>query len=819
VNRGIFSIPRILWTLSALAVLSACGGGSASGPTYSVGGTVSGLVGSGLQLSDNGSAALAVSGNGFFTIATSVAPGAAYSISVVTQPQNPPQTCVVHDGSGTMGSAPVTTVTVVCATNTFTVGGTVSGLQGEGLVLQNNGTDNLAVTQNGTITFSTPIAVGDPYAVTVSTQPSAPVQTCTVADGSGTMSTANVTNVAVTCANNFPAIYTVSVTVSGWAGSPLVLELNGASQLSISANGAATFATKLSSTAPYNVTVLTQPAGPPPQVCTITNGSGIIANSNVTNVQLTCVSDYSVGVTVGGLAGQGLTLLLNGADPLSITANGNATFSNLLASGASYSITIKTQPTVPTQTCTLSNAAGTVVSANVTNIAVVCPLIYVATQKGDWTWMSVIPRGSENGVYGTQGVPSPLNFPGVRYGASSWTDSSGNLWLFGGFGLSPDDDGGLAGALGDLWKYTPSAGTWEWVSGSEVTGVPAVYGTQGVPSVNNTPGARVSANTWTDKSGNFWLFGGSGANDLWEYVPSAGTWEWVSGSDTPGALGVYGAQGTPAAGNVPGARIDASSWIDATGNLWLFGGTGPGNAGNYQNNDLWEFSPASGLWTWMSGSVAGTDGSGPPGVYGTKGVASTGNVPGGRSDSVTWIDASGNLWLFGGTGTNFTTSDELNDLWEYNPSAGTWEWVGGSDTPNALGVYGTQGTPAAGNVPGARESAVSWTDAAGNFWLFGGYGFGLMIGNPGGFGFFNDLWKYNPTAGTWEWVKGSDMTTNGSGGVYGTSGVPAPANTPEGLGSAVSWIDPAGNLWLFGGEVYGIEEYFNDLWVYTPLAP
>jgi hypothetical protein len=817
--RNNFSFARVLCAVCALAVLAACGGGSASGPTYSVGGTVSGLVGSGLKLADNGGPALAVSADGFFTIATSVAPGASYSISVVAQPQNPPQTCVVHNGSGTMGSAPVTSVTVVCATNTFTVGGTVSGLQGTGLVLQNKATDNLAVTQNGPVTFSTPIAVGASYAVTVSTQPTAPDQTCAVADGSGTIGKAKVTNVAVTCANDFPAIYTVSVNVSGWAGSPLVLELNGASPISVNANGTATFSSMLSSTAPYKVTVQTQPVGPPPQICTITNGSGVITNSNITNVAVTCASQYSIGVTVGGLAGKGLTLLLNGADPLPISANSNAAFSTLLASGANYSVTLKTQPTVPTQTCTLSNATGTVGTANVTNVAVVCPLIYVATQKGDWTLMTVPPI-SQPGIYGTQGVPSPLNFPGQRYGSSSWTDAAGNLWLFGGFGFPsfPQSDLG-ANSLNDLWKYTPSAGTWEWVTGSNQTNAAGVYGTQGVPSANNTPGARFGATSWTDHSGNLWLFGG-GYNDLWMYNPSAGTWEWVSGSDTPGAVGVYGSQGTPAAGNVPGARQNASSWIDAAGNLWLFGGLADISIGNeYQNNDLWEFNPTSGLWTWMSGSVGGTDGTGPSGVYGTKGVASASNVPGGRSDAVSWIDASGNLWLFGGTGTNFTSFDELNDLWKYSPSAGTWEWAAGSDTPNAVGIYGTQGAAAAGNVPGARQDAVSWTDSAGNFWLYGGYGFGSVYGDPtSGFDYLNDLWLYKPSAGTWEWVNGSTMTGNG-GAVAKTPGVPAPANTPGGLSGAVSWIDPAGNLWLFGGEVNGIEAYFNDLWVYTPLAP
>jgi hypothetical protein len=81
----------------------------------------------------------------------------------------------------------------------YTIGGTVSGLAGSGLVLKNNGEDNLAISADGSFTFALSIADGAPYAVTVFTQPSNPAQTCTVTNGSGTVSGANVTDVAVTC--------------------------------------------------------------------------------------------------------------------------------------------------------------------------------------------------------------------------------------------------------------------------------------------------------------------------------------------------------------------------------------------------------------------------------------------------------------------------------------------------------------------------------------------------------------------------------------------------------------------------------------------
>ena len=83
----------------------------------------------------------------------------------------------------------------------YTIGGSVTGLSGTGLVLQDNGADNLAISGNGPFTFATKIASGSAYSVTVMTQPSNPAQTCTVASGSGTAS-ADVTTVAVSCTNS-----------------------------------------------------------------------------------------------------------------------------------------------------------------------------------------------------------------------------------------------------------------------------------------------------------------------------------------------------------------------------------------------------------------------------------------------------------------------------------------------------------------------------------------------------------------------------------------------------------------------------------------
>ena len=92
-----------------------------SASTFTVGGTVSGLTGSGLVLqyvSGNVSSSLTISSNGSFVFSPHVANNTAYSVSVATQPVNPSQTCSVSNGSGTLAGADVTTVTVNCAPTT-----------------------------------------------------------------------------------------------------------------------------------------------------------------------------------------------------------------------------------------------------------------------------------------------------------------------------------------------------------------------------------------------------------------------------------------------------------------------------------------------------------------------------------------------------------------------------------------------------------------------------------------------------------------------------------------------------------------------------
>src|SRR5690606_39907372 len=94
-------------------------------------------------------------------------------------------TCTVSNGAGVVGAEDVANVAVVCSTESFSVGGTVSGLEGRGLVLELNGADTLPIASNGAFTFPNALASGSASEIIGSVQPDAPSETCTVANAGG----------------------------------------------------------------------------------------------------------------------------------------------------------------------------------------------------------------------------------------------------------------------------------------------------------------------------------------------------------------------------------------------------------------------------------------------------------------------------------------------------------------------------------------------------------------------------------------------------------------------------------------------------------
>src|SRR5277367_3656353 len=265
---------------------------------YTVGGTVSGLTGSGLVLQNNGGNNTTVAADGAFTFSTTLVSGNNYNVSVLTQPSNPTQTCTPNSAAGIIATASVTNVTVVCANKTVpedTIGGTVSGLAGSGLQLQNNGTDTLAVASNGAFTFPTALAGGMPYSVTISSPPVNPNQNCVVAAGTGTTSASDVNNVAVSCTTASATTYSVGGSVSGLpAGTSLVLADNGRDNLK-TGNGPFTFATPVPSGSAYSVSLVSSDYAQS-QACVFTNANGLMGTSAVTNVAIACNPNVPVGL-------------------------------------------------------------------------------------------------------------------------------------------------------------------------------------------------------------------------------------------------------------------------------------------------------------------------------------------------------------------------------------------------------------------------------------------------------------------------------------------------------------------------------------------
>ena len=150
-----------------------------------------------MTLQNNLTDDLVVSANGVFVFATALPDGSTYDVTVLTQPTG--QTCDVTNGFGTINGSDVLGVTVTCTDSVYTVGGIVTGLTGTGLALQNNGSDTLAIAASGDFIFATGMLSGEDYLVTVSAQPVG--QNCVVSCGVGTIATADVTDVAVDCAD------------------------------------------------------------------------------------------------------------------------------------------------------------------------------------------------------------------------------------------------------------------------------------------------------------------------------------------------------------------------------------------------------------------------------------------------------------------------------------------------------------------------------------------------------------------------------------------------------------------------------------------
>jgi uncharacterized repeat protein (TIGR03803 family) len=171
---------------------------------YSLGGSITGLTTAGLVLANGASSLTLSSGAKSFSFPTPVAYGSPYDVTVQTQPVG--LTCTPSGNVGTIPAGNVTSVALACAPNTYTVGGSITGLNAPSLVLQDNGADATAISADATtFAMQTPVTYGASYAVAVQTQPTG--RLCTVSDGSGTVTAGNVTNISIACVPNMATLY------------------------------------------------------------------------------------------------------------------------------------------------------------------------------------------------------------------------------------------------------------------------------------------------------------------------------------------------------------------------------------------------------------------------------------------------------------------------------------------------------------------------------------------------------------------------------------------------------------------------------------
>ena len=302
-----------------------------------------------------------------------------------------------------------------------------------------------------------------------------------------------------------------------------------------------------------------------------------------------------------------------------------------------------------------------------------------------------------------------------------------------------------------------------------------------------------------------------------QVLDTSGRWTWMGGNKSLGAL-TSGTFRTPGSTNSPRSRLQGTSiWCDKTGNVWLFGGS-PGGSGinNTPLNDMWVFDRTAGTngeWYWQGGPTP-LHGSG-AGIKG--GSAGVDNIPKARQAAGRWVDKNGRLWLFGGfqiVGTAYTTYYVGNDLWTFDPDTKTWRWVTGDTSAgaNRTGTYpagrGMEGTP------GGRCAMVTWTDTAGNLWLFGGSG----VTTSTTAGVLADVWKFDISLEKWYYM-GGPTTINAAVDYNGAASPGTPGGSPGGRQALAGWRDLNDYLYIFSGiGTAGSNSLLSDMWRYNPAT-
>lgn len=350
--------------------------------------------------------------------------------------------CGGGGGGGGGDSAAPAPSTTPAAVNTYTVGGSVSGLSHTGLVLA-NGSEKLAVAAGGSsFVFAQAQSEGANYSVVVDQQPAG--LSCSVQGGAGTVAKANINGLVVACT----PLRAITGTVAGLSFGGLSL-LNGAELLNLSAGSSSfAFTQKLAEGSSYGVTIRTQPSG---QGCVIAESSGTVGAGDVSSIKVSCSTNtYTLGGSVSGLNSQGLTLK-NGTEALTLAAGQTSfSFTSKLSYGTAYSLSVASQP--QGQNCAIANSTGTITAdTSALTISCVSTLAQGAENlpslaspqagstaalrngnSGIYTQTSVFLKEALIAADGTyvwiNSTFSQLGFGKISFASDSFTVSSGDKW-------------------------------------------------------------------------------------------------------------------------------------------------------------------------------------------------------------------------------------------------------------------------------------------------------------------------------------------------------------------------------------------------------
>ncbi|MEO6915348.1 MAG: kelch repeat-containing protein, partial [Chitinophagaceae bacterium] len=365
---------------------------------------------------------------------------------------------------------------------------------------------------------------------------------------------------------------------------------------------------------------------------------------------------------------------------------------------------------------------------------------------------------------------------------------------------------------------------WTWVGGDSIGNNLDVYGNRRVFDSVNKPGSLAPLNTWVDKFGNLYMFGGMttairfgfdtipvSTNALWKYSPVLNQWSMPTGDNStyPGVSSggqATGTIGSPSPANTPGyMSVMGATWTDSIGNRWMFGGkSGYRDFGS--NSNLWKYDIYVDQWTCIK---IGADDSKP--TYTPKGVPAASASPGARTWMLTWKDKLDRLYFFGGYNT--IGRYYYGDVWMFDPGINLWTWQSGnqwaSNQPD-LPVHGASGEFSSAFTPGVASSSYVTETINSD---------GIVTMEIA-----REVWQYSVIINQWAWISGDRnlpvITPVTPPAHYGQKGVPSIDNTPGSRSYQAFWTDNK-FTWIYGGEITTESSqtaYLSDLWKYNRLT-